>query len=271
MTFSSMGDILSEQLQEVDDLCNVHQVKKVTAFGREPVCLECAKELIEQENRDLESKLTQRHLKSTSYDWLRKRSILLDNTLKDATFDGFETMDDETKRNKEKALEIARKYYKGGTFNTILSGKAGTGKSHLAMSMLKVINEHSEPYRKCLFVSIDEVMRLIRESFGNRQDDFTEQKLIRLMVDADLLVIDDLGAESGAVGSEKQATDFITRTLYAIINGRMDKSTIITTNLSSKQMAQMYDSKLVSRMMKGAKGHILTFNETNDKRMEIEF
>lgn len=271
MTFSSMGDILDEKLIEVDEVCEEHGTKKVTAFGREPVCLECARELIDQENKNLENELTQRHLKSTTYDWLYNRSILLDKTLRDATFENFDELDEETKRNKEKALEIARKYYKGGTFNTILSGKAGTGKSHLAMSMLKVINEHSKPYRKCLFVSIDEVMRRIRDSYGSKENEFVEQKLIKLMVDADLLVIDDLGAESGTIGSQKQATDFITRTLYAIVNGRMDKSTIITSNLNSKQMAQMYDSKLVSRMMKGAKGHILTFNETNDKRMDIEF
>lgn len=271
MTFSSMGDIMREKLVEVDEVCEVHDVKKVTAFNRDPVCLKCAKELVEQGNKEMEERLTQRHFKNTSYDWLSKKSILLDETLRDVTFDSFDGVDEETKKNKEKALEIARKYYKGGTFNTILSGKAGTGKSHLAMSMLKVINEHSEPYRRCLFVSIDEVMRLIKESFGRKDNDFTEQKLIKLLIDADLLVIDDLGAESGAVGSQKQATDFITRTLYAVVNGRMNKSTIITTNLSSKQMANMYDSKLVSRMMKGAKGHVITFNETKDKRMDIEF
>lgn len=95
--------------------------------------------------------------------------------------------------------------------------------------------------------------------------------MIDLLTEADLLVLDDLGAETGAVTTDRTATDFTTRTLYAIINGRMNKPTIITTNLSSKDMAKMYDSKLISRMFRGAEGHVIKFEKTNDKRRTIEF
>ena len=95
--------------------------------------------------------------------------------------------------------------------------------------------------------------------------------MIDLLIEADLLVLDDLGAETGAVTTDRTATDFTTRTLYAIINGRMNKPTIITTNLNSKDMAKMYDSKLISRMFRGAEGHVIKFEKTNDKRRTIEF
>lgn len=270
-TFSSTGDFFEDKLKTVDETCEVHETNLVTAFGREPVCLECAAERRDEEVKKMQIELTNRHLKRSTYDWLDKKSIFLDDSLKGATFDGFKKIDEETTNNKEKALNIAREYYKGANYNTILTGKAGTGKSHLAMSMLKVVNEHSDPYRKCLFIAIDELMRRIKDSFGNPESIHTEQSMIAMLTEADLLVIDDLGAETGSIHSDKNATDFTTRTLYAIINGRMKKPTIITTNLNSRDMAKMYDSKLISRMFRGAEGHIIGFKDTNDKRIKIEF
>ena len=270
-TFSSIGDVMKEKLVEVDEVCEVHEINLVTAFGREPVCTECTREKINEENNQMLTEMTAVHYKKRTYDWLKEKSIFLDDSLKSSSFDSYRTEDNETEFNKNKALEIAREYYKGAKYNTIFTGKAGTGKSHLAMSMLKVVNEYSEPYRKCIFVSLDELMRRIKDSFSNGQSYYTEQRMIDLLTEADLLVLDDLGAETGAVTTDRTATDFTTRTLYAIINGRMNKPTIITTNLSSKDMAKMYDSKLISRMFRGAEGHVIKFEKTNDKRIKVEF
>lgn len=270
-TFSSMGDFLKEKLQEVDEVCQVHDCKLVTAFGREPMCLQCGQEEKARQEKETADRISDQYYKRNTYSWLSKHSIFLDKPLKRATFENYETDDDETIKNKDLALNIAREYYAGATYNTIFTGKAGTGKSHLSMSMLKIVNEHSKPYRKCLFVSIDEVMRRIKDSFSNHESYYTESRMVNLLIEADLLVIDDLGAETGAVDSSNNATDFTTRTLYAIINGRMDKPTIITTNLSSKGLAKMYDSKLISRMFKGADGHVIKFEKTNDKRRTLEF
>lgn len=271
-TFSNMKD-LGNLLETTDEKCDIHDIHKVKVKGldRQPTCTECAR--ITQ--KETEKRLIQNSLddinKKNTYDWLDKRSIMLDQSLKKASFESFETNDKETAQNKKKALDIARKYYTGEVFNSVFTGKAGTGKSHLAMSMLKVVNEHSDPYRKCLFVSIDELMRRIKDSFSHRDSYYTEQRMVELLVEADLLVIDDLGAETGAIGSGNGATDFTTRTLYAILNGRINKPTIFTSNLNSKGIKSMYDSKLVSRMFKGANGHVVEFKNTGDKRLNLEF
>lgn len=270
-TFSSIGDALKGQLQEVDEVCPIHDCKLIAAFGKEPICMQCGQEEKEKKEKEMIERISDSYHKRTTYNWLGKHSIFLDETLRQATFDNYETNDKETAENKEKALSIAREYYKGGKFNTVFTGKAGTGKSHLSMAMLKIVNEYSAPYRKCLFVSVDELLRRIKESFSNKESYYTEQRMVDLLTEADLLVLDDLGAETGAITSEKTATDFTTRTLYAIINGRMNKPTIITTNLSGKDMRQMYDSKLISRLYRGADGHVIKFEKTNDKRLTIEF
>ena len=34
-TFSSIGDVMKEKLVQVDEVCEVHEINLVTAFGRE--------------------------------------------------------------------------------------------------------------------------------------------------------------------------------------------------------------------------------------------
>ncbi|MDT2801914.1 ATP-binding protein [Vagococcus lutrae] len=270
-TFSNVGNMLQEKLKETDEICPVHKINLISAFGREPICMECSKEDVAKRDREIVDKAMKEHLKCKTYHWLERYSVFLDATLKKAGFDSYRTDCEETARNKELALKIAREYFAGATYNTIFTGKPGTGKSHLSMSMLKVVNEHSDPYRKCLFVSIDELMRRIKDSFNNKDSRYTEQRMIQLLTEADLLVIDDLGAEVGAIDSDKRASNFITKTLYAIVNGRQEKPTIITTNLNSKELSKMYDRKLISRMFRGADGHVIQFKNTTDKRISVEF
>ncbi|MDT2864661.1 ATP-binding protein [Vagococcus carniphilus] len=270
-TFSSPKDVFKSRLTVSDETCPIHNIELVSAFGREPICIECKRTALEERENTLVEEIMKEQNRINTYDWLNKHSIYLDQTLQHVSFDNYKTNDNETKANKEKALKIAREYYQGANYNTIFTGKPGTGKSHLAMSIAKVVNEHSQPYKKCLFTSIDEVMRKIKDSFNHRDSKYTEEYVTNLLTSADLLVIDDLGAETGAIFSDKQATDFTTKVLYSIMNGRMNKPTIITTNLTSKEMAKMYDQKLISRFLRGAEGHAIKFDKTNDKRISVEF
>ena len=269
-TFSSTAD-LKKEIKRTDQVCETCGENKITAFGADPVCYSCQKQKIEESNQKRIKDSMDKHEKRNTYDWLDKRSVLSDKSIQQADFNIFKCNNLEEEQNKRKALNIASQYIEGNNFNTILTGKAGTGKTHLAMSILKEVNEQSKPYKKCLFVSVDELMRLIRESYGSNSDDFTEQRLIDISIQADLLVLDDLGAETGNINAQKSASDFVVRTLYAIMNGRIDKPTIFTTNLTGKQLYQLYDEKLVSRIAKGSKENTINFKQSTDKRINLEF
>lgn len=264
--FSSIEQITSN-IVDVDQECPIHHIKMVSAYGREPICVECAKSNLEDQKKAANEKAKSDIDKQRNYYFFRDNSIIVDATLKDATLDNFNEVDEETRNNKQLARQIAGGYFKGEVFNAIFHGKPGTGKSHLAMSVLKAVNDHSEPYRKCLFVSLDEAMRLIRDSFNHHESKYSEQYVTELMIKPELLVIDDLGAETGAISTDKMASDFTIRILYAVLNGRANKSTIITTNLSSAEMSAMYDAKLTSRLLRGTAGHRIAFKDTTDKRL----
>ena len=62
-------------------------------------------------------------------------------------------------------------------------------------------------------------------------------------MDADLLILDDLGAEYN--------TPFNVSSVYNIINTRMNfgKPTIISSNLTSQELEERYTERVVSRLL----------------------
>lgn len=256
---------LSFDLQR-DGWCEKHESMKLVFAGR-AVCPDCQREKVEEQERQYVERATMRHLKRVTFDRLAKDSIVSDYLLKEATFASYQTDDEESEQNKLAARRIAGRYLKGEVFNTLLTGKAGTGKSHLAMSILRAVNDNADPWKSCLFLSLDEYLLTIRSTFGNKTTTEDEQSLIERVADVDLMVIDDLGAETGFIGTDKTASDFTQRILYSLMNKRQDKSTIITTNLNSAQITAMYDSKIISRLYRRLGTNVIKFESATDRRM----
>lgn len=266
--FQPSFEEIGKLVKKTEKVCAIHETPLLELKGR-TVCPNCQRQKLEKWEQERVEVAMKNHHKRRTQGRLHNDSILGDLTLKQATFDSFVADDEEAIANKEKALKIARLYLKGEVFNSLLTGKAGTGKSHLAKAMLEAVNEHSRPYKSCLFISLSDFVLEIRNTFGNndRNNHDTEQSMIERIADVDLLVLDDLGAETGFIGTDKTASDFTQRVLYSLMNKRQDKSTIITTNLDSSQLSNMYDSKILSRLYRNLEGNIIKFENSKDRRM----
>ncbi|MCA1029317.1 ATP-binding protein [Cytobacillus kochii] len=245
----------------------INPVTKMKINGK-VVCPRCE---VERENeliQKAEQEKYERHLeelknRNKSPRIFHDKSIITDMTITRATFDNYLADCREESINKESMLEVLRRYTDGEVFNVILQGNPGAGKSHLAYALMKSINETGE--YSCLYISVDEMLSRIRDSFSNRESIYTQSYLVDLMSNVDFLVLDDLGAETGAIDTDKTATDFTHKVLYSVTSKRQDKATVLTTNLSSTQLFKLYDKKLVSRLMKNPK--YIVFKEAKDKRM----
>lgn len=257
------------QMESTSNFCEKHQRNYMLIQGKE-MCTVCEGEKL---TRQLEEEVAQEIFGRQSlskYNTLLKDSILQDETLLDAGFKNYIVTEAEETANKERALKALNQYRSGETFNIWLTGNTGVGKSHLAMAILRSLNELDERKTSCLFVDVDEMLRRIRDSFNNRESKYSEQYVTDLLTSVDYLVLDDLGAETGNIDTDKTASDFTSRVLRGIINGRQNKSTIITTNLQRPKLEDMYDKKLVSRLMKNT--YLINFVETKDKRVRnLEF
>ena len=192
---------------------------------------------------------------------LKAKSLLLDETIKTATFENFKIETDEEQQAFEFAKNLSEFYKKGGQGNSFMSGPAGSGKSHLSMAILKSYLESGE--KTALFVSYSHVVRLIKDSFNNRDSVYTQNNIMNLLTNVDLLVMDDIGSENNSDFSEELLTD--------VLDGRI--STIITTNLSSEELRGnsrkpgRYNQRTASRMFRGIGGKAFNFKGIKDKRV----
>lgn len=117
----------------------------------------------------------------------------------------------------------------------VLCGQCGCGKSHLAWEIRNVaqgvlgFTERTAQFWKCSRYA---------ERLRNGCWDFQEH-LIRLP----LLVLDDVGAEHGS--------ELLRGKLFDLLDNRLDKWTVITTNLSAGEVAEQLDARIASRLRRG--------------------
>jgi len=120
---------------------------------------------------------------------------------------------------KELCNELAREF-PATDQGLLLTGPVGIGKTHLAVSVLKLLSERGFT---CLFYEFGSLLKEIQDSY-NPNTKTSELSVLRPVLDADVLVLDELGAS--------KPTDWVRDTMAHIINSRYNNKrlTIFTTN-----------------------------------------
>jgi DNA replication protein DnaC len=123
----------------------------------------------------------------------------------------------------------------------VLTGPVGTGKTYAACAAVRPLVEQGAT------LAFWPVVRLLDQLRPGRDDD-----PYPAAVAADLLVLDDLGAE--------RATDWTAERLYALVNDRWlaERPTIVTTNLAPPQLTAAVGERLASRLLGGATTALLS-------------
>lgn len=126
----------------------------------------------------------------------------------------------------QQALYTARKFVQGYPVETdgkglLITGSIGVGKTHLAVGILLALVE--ERGAQALFCDYRELLKQIQHSY-NPQVNSTELDVLKPVFDAEVLVLDELGAQ--------KPTDWVWDTVALILNTRYNdkRTTIITTN-----------------------------------------
>lgn len=118
----------------------------------------------------------------------------------------------------------------------LMRGGTGLGKTHLSLSIASVVINSGY---SVIYGSAPDLFRKIeQEHFGRSEGDTVE-----MLQSADLLILDDIGAEF--------ESKFYVSAFYGIINNRMNSGapTIINTNCDLSELNARYGERILSRLM----------------------
>lgn len=258
-----------------EKVCEVHKVNywQISTPKRgskersiQEFCPECTKELIERQDREGVDNSLNAETYLKIYNVLMRDSTI-PRELKEASFENFIVETAEENQLLEFARVQVEKYLDGMTGNTLFTGSTGIGKSHLSVAIAKAINEgykaKGEP-KSVLFVNLTEILRRVRESFNAPTS--LEGHYSRMLKEVDYLVLDDLGIKSDNASSKGKSV-WEEGFIFDILSNR-DK-TIITTNLSSSEIASLYSDRVASRVRTGLEGNFFKSFTIKDKRYSI--
>ena len=114
-------------------------------------------------------------------------------------------------------------------------------KSHLAYAIAKAIKQQGH---SVAFMHIPMLMERIKATY-NRNATETTDELVQLLSSIDLFVLDDVGVEN---------TEHTLNKLFSIVDNRVGKNNIFTTNFSDKELNQnMNWQRINSRMKQNAR------------------
>ena len=115
-------------------------------------------------------------------------------------------------------------------------GQTGLGKTHLSRAIAGVVA--AKGYNVVCGSAQDLLRRIENEHFRRTEDDGTLDRIL----EADLLVLDDLGAEF--------SSSFTQSVVYNILNSRIsaERPLIVTSNLTVQEFNDKYAHRIVSRL-----------------------
>lgn len=214
-----------EELQEeYCEKCNTRKSVVVVLFGKKrkmPCLCECEKQEVKKQELIMQNKEKQMQLERL------KINSLMDKKFEQCTFLNWE----KDKAN-IKMYELGINYTKNwermkkDNIGFILYGSVGIGKTYLVSC---IANKLLEQYVPVIITSSIALLARYKKLYLDKQ---AENIITNNLQAADLLIIDDLGAEND--------TNWVKEKIYEVVDNRYrnSKPTIITTNLTLEQLQQ---------------------------------
>jgi DNA replication protein DnaC len=223
------------------------------------VCLECENQQMKKEHTEFVQRADQR-----KEERLFEQFSIIPDDLQDATFESYNARDNTQLKALEKSIDYSARFKeiregaytdkKGLPTNSLIfMGDYGLGKSHLSYSIYQSLKKQGY---HVLFIDVPSLLDMVRSTFKN--SDVSKSDILNMCARADLLVLDDLGAEYIKMkdGEESWAADVI----FQIVTSRTGKPLIVTTNYTMDGLARKYGEhggRIVSRLQKDARPVLL--------------
>lgn len=191
-------------------------------------------ERIEQEAKDLIARKQRAGLKARHFD---------------CTLDNYQARTDSQKQALGRVREFAANALRGVSGNLILTGRVGTGKTHLAAAVVSMFCEHKTP---CEIVKMSEMIRAIKDTWV-RGSERTETQVIQHYSRLNLLVIDEVGIQFGSDTEKLMISE--------VIDNRYQERlpTVLISNLSTSGIRECIGDRCFDRLREDG-GKLVAFD-----------
>jgi len=209
--------------------------------GKSKCCRDCddkeqERKMIEKENKERIERFLNRFDKDS----------LINPKLQKATFEDYQPTSEQLEKAKKVCMRYANNFDLNNPVSLLLIGNYGTGKSHLAASIAKFIIENK--IKTCLFISTPKLLTKLRSTY-NRNSNVNEDDIIKELSNVSLLVLDDLGSEQAKPTNDQNEQSWATSKIFEIIDNRIGKHTIFTSNFTVEELQERIGGRNFSRMM----------------------
>ncbi|MBQ2968653.1 MAG: ATP-binding protein [Clostridia bacterium] len=178
------------------------------------------------------------------------------------SFDTFrlDVYPEDARENMEDVLKICKNFADSFNENNgeslFLYGGTGLGKTFLSSCIAKAVLEQGHDV---FYQPAYKIFRMFESYKFNHEDKALSKSHIDRIMDAELLIIDDLGAE--------MVTAYTAEVLFDLINTRTNKRqpTIISTNLDFNDLETVYSQRITSRIL----GNYIILECTGDDIREL--
>ena len=213
------------------------------------VCDDCRK--IEHEKEIAQSRQWEKE-RNEQEERERFRMCGLKQIHKTMTFDTFIIND-----SNKQVFEFMQKYSDKPNSGIFLTGKCGSGKTHLAAAVaIKLFNLK----KNVKFVTVPRFLLDIRDTF-KKDSKISELDLVDYHTNSKFLILDDFGAE--------KVSEWTLEVIFVILDTLINdmKPFIITSNLTIKEISEKFNDRIASRIVGNCKIIELT---DKDHRLQKE-
>lgn len=230
-------------------------------------CPDCGWTPDETKPQDKLKELTNKSVSSDANTYIFKTSILSNLTIFNHRFQNFIANTKDRQQLLKNAQLISEKIARGQIVHSSLIGPTGTGKTHIAFSIAYDALKQSDYRKKVCFIDLREYITQRKKAISSDKTVASElNRKVDRIKKADIVVIDDLGAENSKGTSNSDATQYTTELVSELVNAREDKTLIVTSNLNYTELGKMYGDRIVSRIRNHSNGNNISFMNLPDYR-----
>lgn len=219
------------------DICALHGSYESTRYFTSiwtgcPVCEDA--ERIEREARERAEEANRQRRLAVS----RIIATGIPERFREIDLDGYAVIDNGQDKARKFALRYAAEFGSNAR-SALFLGNVGTGKTHLGCGILLHLLRAGRTNLR--YSTVQSLVQRVKSTFDRGASE-SETQALAGFVEADLLVLDEVGVQNG--------TDFERNTVYAVINGRYErrKPVIVISNLNIDELTDILGERVVDRL-----------------------